>query len=65
MAIIKMSDLEFSRIWSYDPFNSRARKDGSVISWVARTPNGESIAYGDTKKECMQEARWYISVHCK
>ena len=58
-----ISNLEFSKIWSYDPFNSRAKKDGSVISWVARTPSGDTIAYGNTKKECIQEARWYIKVH--
>ena len=57
---MKFKDLSFEQIWSYDPFSERARKDGSRISWVARTPDGITIAYGDTKKECIEEARWYI-----
>ena len=58
--MMKFSDLTFDRVTDYDPFNRRANDSGFVTSWVARNPFGNSVAFGDTKSECVKDARRYI-----
>lgn len=55
---MKISDLVFDKIESYDPFNSRAKANGMVTEWVARR-NGNAVAFGYTKAECVADARKY------
>lgn len=54
---MKLSELTFEKIWNYDPYNSRANKAGMVSEWVARNEWGNAVAFGDTKAECLQDAR--------
>lgn len=56
---MKMKDLVFERITNYDPFNSRANSQGMVSEWVARNGWGNAVAFGNTKAECVQDARRY------
>ena len=54
---MKMKELSFEKIQSYDPYNERAKANGMVTEWVARNEWGNAIAFGYTKAECMQDAR--------
>lgn len=56
---MKMTDLEFEKIESYAPYNDRANRLGMITQWRC-TYKGTTIAIGNTKKECMQEARVHI-----
>lgn len=58
---MKMSDLSFDKIHSFDPFNRRADESGMVAEWVARNMWGNAVAFGYTKKECMEDARRYVA----
>lgn len=62
---MKLSDLTFEKIENYDPFNSRAKNNGMVTEWVARNSWGNAVAFGDTKKECLQDARGYVALQNK
>lgn len=52
---MKLQDLTFERIEHYDPFNLRAKKNGTVSEWVARNDWGNAVAFGNTKAECLQD----------
>ena len=54
-----VNGLEIEKIVNYDPYNSRARKDGTVVEWVARNEWGNAVVFGYTKAECMAGARRY------
>ena len=54
---MKMSELTFEKITNYDPYNSRPKANGMVTEWVARNEWGNAVAFGDTKAECMRDAR--------
>lgn len=57
---MRLKDLTFEKIETYDPFNSRAKGNGMLSEWVARTPWGEAVAFGYTKKECLEDARYFL-----
>lgn len=59
---MKMCDLRFERIWNYDPFNQRAKKNGMVSEWVGRNAYGNAVVFGNTKSECIEDARRYIQI---
>lgn len=59
---MKLADLIFERIEHYDPYNLRAKNNGMVSEWVARNQWGNAVAFGDTKKECLQDARRYVAI---
>ena len=52
-----MEKLSFEKITNYDPFNRRAKADGSVTEWVGRNRWGNAVAFGETKKECVEDAK--------
>ena len=54
---MRMCELSFEKIENYDPYNSRANRYGMVKEWVARNEWGNAVAFGDTKAECMKDAR--------
>lgn len=54
---MKMTELTFEKIENYDPYNSKAKANGMVTEWVARNEWGNAIAFGNTKAECMKDAR--------
>lgn len=54
-----IKDLSFEKIENYDPYNSRANRNGMVKEWVARNSWGNAVAFGDTKAECVADARRY------
>lgn len=54
---MKMSELCFEKIENYDPFNPRAKANGMCTEWVARNEYGNVVAFGATKKECINDAR--------
>ena len=56
---MNLKDLTFEQIESYDPYNNRAKSNGMVSEWVARNKWGNAVAFGYTKKECMEDARRY------
>lgn len=58
---MKMKDLTFEKIYNYDPYNHRAKENGMVSEWVARNKWGNAVAFGNTKKECIEDARRYIN----
>lgn len=58
---MKLKDLYFEKIQNYDPYNSRAKSNGMVTEWVARNEWGNAVAFGNTKAECVADARRYIS----
>lgn len=60
---MKLKDLTFEKIENYDPFNPRAKSNGMVSEWVARNSWGNAVAFGDTKAECLQDARRYVAIH--
>lgn len=57
---MKLSDLSFEKIQNFDVYNSRADRNGFVTEWVARNEYGNAVAFGYTKKECMEDARGYV-----
>ena len=59
---MKLQDLTFERIEHYDPLNLRAKKNGTVSEWVARNSWGNAVSFGNTKGECLQDARRYIAI---
>lgn len=56
---MKMSDLTFEQIQSYDPLHSKSNSLGMRKEWVAKNQWGNAVAFGDTKAECMEDARRY------
>lgn len=58
-SVIKMTvkDLIFKKIENYDPYNDRAKANGMVTEWVAYNGWGNAIAFGNTKAECIADAR--------
>ena len=58
---MKLKDLTFERIENYDPFNLRANKNGMVTEWVARNSWGNAVAFGNTRTECVADARRYVA----
>ncbi len=56
---MKISQLRIEKIENYDPFNSRAKGNGMVTEWVARNEWGIAVAFGNTKAECVADARRY------
>ena len=52
-----MKDYEFIKIWSYDPFNSRAGFAGMVQEWRV-DKHGVTVGIAETKREAIQIARW-------
>lgn len=56
---MKIKDLSFEKIQTYDPYNKKAKANGMVTEWVARNEYGNAVAFGYTKKECMKDARRY------
>lgn len=60
---MRMKDLTFEKITYYDHFNSRAKANGTVTEWVARDGWGAAVAFGDTKAECMKDARRRCKQH--
>lgn len=54
---ISIKDLTFEKICSYSPLNERADSYGNVYEWVAKNEYGNSVAFGNTKAECMADAR--------
>jgi len=56
---MKMSELKFEMIQNYDPYNSRAKANGMVTEWVAKNAWGNAVAFGNTKAECVEDARRY------
>lgn len=56
---MRMKDVEYVKCQEYDPLSNRADALGMRTFWRADV-GSQSIAYGDTKKECMDEARAYI-----
>lgn len=57
---MRFKDLTFEKIENYDPCNPKANALGMVTEWVARNPWGNAVAFGNTKKECQNDARKYI-----
>ena len=57
---VKLKDLKFEQIENYDPLNSKSNSYGMVKEWVARNSWGNAVAFGNTKKECMEDARTFI-----
>lgn len=45
------------KIHNYDPLNNRANSMGMVSEWVGKNAWGNSVAFGDTRKECEKDAR--------
>lgn len=56
---MKISELTFEQISIFDPFNNRAKANGMVTEWVARNAWGNAVAFGNTKSECVKDARRY------
>ena len=54
-----INGLSIEKIENYDPYNSRAKKNGMVTEWVGRNDWGNAVVFGDTKAECMRAARRY------
>ncbi len=54
-----VNGLSIEKIENYDPFNKRAKGNGMVTEWVGRNSWGNAVAFGNTKAECIQDARRY------
>ncbi|MBQ6132698.1 MAG: hypothetical protein IJI65_00935 [Lachnospiraceae bacterium] len=54
-----VNGLSIEKIENYDPFNSRANRIGMVTEWVGRNEWGNAVVFGNTKAECIKEARRY------
>ncbi len=52
-----VNGLTIEKVQSYDPYNARAKSNGIVTEWVGRNDWGNSIVFGNTKKECIDAAR--------
>ena len=52
-----VNGLSIEKIESYDPYNERAKKNGMVTEWVGRNVWGNAVVFGDTKAECIANAR--------
>lgn len=59
MATEYINGLKIEKIENYDPLNSRAKVNGMVREWVGRNSWGNAVVFGDTKAECIKEARRY------
>lgn len=59
---ISIKDLTFEKICSYSPLNERADCYGNVSEWVAKNSCGNSVAFGNTKAECVADARRYCRI---
>lgn len=59
---MKISDLKFEVIYSYDPLHSKSNYLGMRKEWVARNEWGNAVAFGDTKVECIEDARRYCRI---
>ena len=57
--MMKISQLSFEKIENYDPFNHRAKANDMVTEWVARNEWGNAVAFGNTKTQCIADARRY------
>ena len=57
-----VNGLSIEQIESYDPYNPRANKLGMVKEWVGRNRYGNAVVFGNTKSECMKEARSYKEI---
>ena len=57
---MKLKDMTFDKIENYDPYNSRANRYGMVKEWVGRNGWGNAVVFGNTKAECIEEAKRYI-----
>lgn len=51
--------LSIEKIEHYDPYNDRAKSNGMVTEWVARNEWGNAVFFGNTKAECIKQARYY------
>ena len=60
--IVKLKDLRLEMISNFDIYNPRADKNGYVKEWVARNEWGNAVAFGNTKAECVEDAKRYIRV---
>lgn len=56
---MKLNDLTFKKIQNYDPFNSKAKNNGMVTEWIAINSWGNAVAFGNTKTECIKDAKRY------
>lgn len=54
-----INKLSIEKIENYDPFNSRAKDNGMVTEWVGINQWGNAVVFGDTKNECIKEAKMY------
>ncbi len=54
-----VNGLTIEKIEVYDPYNPRAKKNGMVTEYVGRNDWGNAVVFGDTKAECIKEARRY------
>ena len=58
---MSIKDLTFEKIENYDPLNVRAKANGMVTEWVARNGWGNAVAFGNTKAQCVEDARAYCA----
>lgn len=56
---IIVNGLKIEKIENYDPFNERAKDNGMVTEWVGRNSFGNAVVFGNTKQECIKEAKRY------
>ena len=54
---MKPESVTIERIYIFDFFNPRANNTGMVTECVARNAWGNAVAFGDTKAECIKDAR--------
>ncbi len=54
-----IGNLKIEQIQNFDAYNPRADKNGMVKEWVGRNEYGFAVAFGDTKAECIKDARAY------
>ena len=52
-----VNGLSIEKIENYDPYNNRAKANGMVTEWVGRNEWGNAVVFGNTKAECIKEAR--------
>ena len=57
--MVKMKDVVYVKCQEFDPLSSRSDSQGMRTFWRADV-GSQSIAYGDTKKECIEDARAYM-----
>ena len=61
MRKMKISDLTFEKVKSFNHYGLIPDASGMVTEWVARNEWGNAVAFGDTKSECIEDARSYLS----